>query len=226
MSPVRNALICSAGTSSRLGINTAKCLSPIEGRPVIQWQLDQLDDIENVVVVVGCQASQVIANVMARRPDAVFVINHDHEEASTLDSMMMGAMYFREPFIYLDGDLIVDGSAIELIAEAPCPAIGIRRTYSERPVCVRLGSNGQTGMVTGFTREILDFEWTGLAKLSPEHVRRSAGEAYVYQAIEHYLPVHAVRIDCMEVHTQHDYNHAQAWMRKRLRSESSLLEAA
>lgn len=217
MSSVRNALICSPGMGSQLGMEMPRCLTPVEDRPLIHWQLDQLEDIENVVVVVGYQAAQVMATVMASRPDAIFVINHEYEQASHLDSMVLGAAYFREPFIYLDGDLIVDGSAIERIAEAPCPAVGIRRTYSHHPVCVRLGTNGQSGLVTGFTRDIQDYEWTGLAKLSPEHVNRSAGEIYVYQAIEHFLPATAIQIDCVEVDTQQDYDQTKDWLRKQKR---------
>jgi choline kinase len=226
MSPVRNVLICSAGISSRLGLGTPSCLSPVEGRPLVHWQLDQLEDIENVVVVVGYHAPQIMASVMAKRPDAVFVINHDHEHTSALESMMMGAVYFREPFIYMDGGLIVDGEAIERMAEAPSPAVGIRRTYSDNPVCVRLGTNGHSGMVTGFTREPMEYEWTGLAKLGPEHVKRTSGEAYVYQALEHFLPVHAVEIDCVEIDTQQDYDEAQAWMRKRQGAKNALKIAA
>ncbi len=225
MSPVRNALICATGVGSRLGLSIPSCLAAVEGRPIIHWQLGQLDEIENVVIVVGCHAPQVMAASMAKRPDAVFVINHDHEQSTPLDSMMMGAVYFREPFIYMDGHTVVDGSAIERMMEAPSPAVGIMRTYSDNPICVHLGTNGQSGMVTGFTTEPTDYEWTGLAKLGPEHVKRTSSESHVYQALEHFLPVHAVHIDSVEIDTQRDYNEAQAWMRRR-RSDRRALKIA
>ena len=226
MSPVRNALICASDMGSGLGLNMPRCLAPVEGRPLIYWQLEQLDEIENVVIVVGCHAPQVMAAAMAKRPDAVFVINHEHEHSTPLDSMMKGSVYFREPFIYMDGHLIADRSAIERMSEVPSPAVGIRRTYSEDPIGVLLGTNGQSDMVTAFTLEPMEYEWAGLAKLGPEHMKRTSSEAHVYQALERYLPVHAVEIDCTEVGTQQDYDDAQAWIRKRQGTKSALKIAA
>jgi choline kinase len=218
MSPIRNVLICCAGTDTRLGLNMPKCLVPIEGRPLLHWQLDQLEEIENVVIVIGYRASEVMGAVLAKRPDAIFVINHEFETTSTLDSMVRGAAYFREPFIYLDGDLLITPDAIQAVSDASCPCIGIRRTYSDQPVCVRMGDGSNPNMVTAFTRELEDYEWTGLAQLSPQHVKMGADEAYVYQAIEHFLPVASVKIDCVEIDTQEDLDEAKSWMKKRLAS--------
>ena len=218
MSSVRNALICCAGRDARMGLSMPKCLIPIESKPLIHWQLDQLQDIENVVIVVGFQAAQVMGTVLAKRSDAIFVINLDYDTTGVLESMVRGAVYFREPFIYLDGDLLITPSAMNAMVEAPCPSLGIRRTYSDQPICVRRGEDSQKDMVVAFTREPLEYEWTGLAKLSPEHVKMGAGEAYVYQAIEHFLPANGVMIECAEVDTQEDLDEARAWVRKQLAS--------
>jgi len=218
MSTIKNAVICCAGRDSLMGLNVPKCLIPIEGKPLIQWQLDQLQDIENIVVVVGYQASEVMCAVLSQRRDAVFVINHEFDSTTVLESMVRGAVYFREPFIYLDGDLLVTPSAIEAIMDAPCPSLGITRTGTNHPICVRLGEDLQAKMVVAFTRESLEYEWTGLAKLSPEHAKMCNGEAYVYQAIEHFLPATAVTIECAEVDTQEDLDEARAWMRRQLAS--------
>lgn len=216
MPSIKNAVICCAGRDSLMGLNVPKCLIPIEGKPLIHWQLDQLRDIENVVVVVGYQASEVMSAVLSRRQDAIFVINHEFDSTSVLESMVRGAAYFREPFIYLDGDLLVNPSAIEAISDAPCPSLGITRTYTNHPICVKLGEGQQSQTVVAFTRDTQDYEWTGLAKLGPEHAKMCAGEAYVYQAIEHFLPATAVTIQCAEVDTQADLDEARGWMKKQL----------
>ena len=213
MSPIRNVVICSAGVGSRLGLDMPKCLAPIEGRPLIHWQLDLLQDIENVIIVVGYQASQVMKAVLEKRPDAIFAVNHEYLTTNTLDSMLIGISRLEEPFIYLDGDLLVDSQAIGRIAEAPCPCIGIKRTYSEQPVCVKLGTGKQAGLVVGFTRELLEYEWTGLAKLNPHEAKAAKGAQYVYHAVERVLPVAAVEIDCVEIDTKRDLEEARLWMK-------------
>ena len=220
MSSVRYVIICCAGVGSRLGLNVPKCLALVEGRPLIYWQLDLLEDFENVVVVTGYQASEVMKTVLARRPDAIFVVNHEYETTSTLDSLIMGASALDEPFVYLDGDLLVDDRALELMRNAPCPSIGIKRTYSEQPVCVKLGTGKQEGLVTGFTRNLLEYEWTGLALLHPREVVAAKGAQYVYHAVERVLPVTAVEIDCIEIDTREELEEARLWMKKQILSSS------
>jgi len=221
MSSVKNIVICSAGVGSRLGLNVPKCLAPVAGRPLIHWQLDLLDDFETVIVVVGYQAPQAIRAVLDYRGDAIFVINHEYRTTNTLDSLLLGIRRLEEPFIYLDGDLLVNSSAIELIRDAPCPAIGIKRTYSEQPVCVKLEDGDGKGLVLGFTRDILEYEWTGLAKLTPEAVESAAGSQYVYHAVERCLPVASVEIDCIEVDTKNELEEAELWMNQQLASGNS-----
>jgi len=220
MSPMKSVVICSAGVGSRLGLDKPKCLAEIEGRPLIHWQLDLLDDYENIVVVVGFRAADVMQTVRQKRTDAIFAVNHDYRTTNTLDSLIMGASALDGPFISLDGDLLVTESALRAIEDAPCPAIGIKRTYSEEPVCVRLGEDVNRGLVLGFIREPLAYEWTGLAKLHPDHVKAAKGSQYVFHAVERLLPVPWVEIDCIEIDTNQDMQEAEVWMRDQLTSGS------
>ena len=196
---VRTVLISCAGTNSRFGLNMPRCLAPVEGKPLIQWQLDHLQDFEDVIVVVGCQAPEIMRTVLEKRPDAVFAVNHDPEKANLLDAMAMGVNFLREPFIYIDGNTLVSSTAIQAMADAACPSIGIRRTYSENPVAVMLGSSNHAGEVIGFTLEPQEYEWIGLAKLDPQHIKGAPEVECVYQAIERFLPIAAIEVDSAEV---------------------------
>lgn len=218
MSPARTVVICCAGVGSRLGLNMPKCLAPILDRPLIHWQLDLLRDFENVIIVVGHKASEVMQTVLDMRPGAVFVVNHEYRTTSTLDSLILGVSELDEPFIYLDGDLLVNKEALTLMQASPCPTIGIKRTYSDNPLCVEMGANESVRMVVGFTRELREYEWTGLAKLDPDEVRAAKGSQYVYHVLERVLPVTAVEIDCAEVDTPQDYKEATEWMTSQVTS--------
>ena len=217
MNEVRQVVICAAGTGSRLGLGLPKCLTPVQGRPLIHWQLELLREFENVVVVLGFKAAEAIREIRRVRPDTVMAINHDYASTTTLDSMLLAADSLRGDFVYLDGDLLVTAQALEDISRAPCPSVGIKRTYSEQPVCVTM----RNGMVTGFTREKLEYEWTGLAKLDAQRVGEARGSTYVYHAVEKMLPVAPVEIDCVEVDTPQDLKEAEEWMKERTWSESS-----
>ena len=195
---MRTALISCAGVSSRFGLNMPRCLAPVEGKPLIQWQLDHLQDFEDLIVVVGCQAPDIMRTVLEKRPDAVFAVNHDPQKASLLESMAMGVNFLREPFIYLDGNSLVSPTAIRAMLEARCPSIGIRRTYSENPVGVMLGTGDHAGEVIGFTLEPQDYEWIGMAKLDPQHIKGASDADCVYKALERFLPMMAVEVDAAE----------------------------
>lgn len=196
---MRTVLISCAGVNSRFGLNMPRCLAPVEGKPLIQWQLDHLQDFEDIIVVVGCQAPDIMRTVLEKRPDAVFAVNHDPLKAGLLESMAMSVTFLREPFIYLDGNSLVSSTAIQAMVEARCPSIGIRRTYSENPVGVRLGTGNHAGEVIGFTLEPQEYEWIGLAKLDPEHIKGTSDADCVYSAIERFLPVAAIEVDSAEV---------------------------
>ena len=195
---MRTVLISCAGTNSRFGLNMPRCLAPVEGRPLIQWQLDHLQDFENLIVVVGCQAPDVMRTVLEKRPDAVFAVNHDPQKASLLESMVMSVNFLREPFIYIDGNSLVSSTAIQAMMKADCPSIGIRRTYSENPIGVMMGTDNHSGEVIGFTLVPQEYEWIGLAKLDPQHIKDAPEAESVYKAIERFLPISAVEVSSAE----------------------------
>ena len=221
MQAARNLVICCAGADSGLGLDIPKCLTPVLGRPLIHWQLDLARDFKNVTVVAGYKAAQVMYAIREKRPGVSFLLNHDYRNTSPLDFLAMGIADMREPFVYMDADLLVTSEAICLIQMALCPAIGIKQTYSDQPVCVEMGSGDLVRKVVGFTGELREYEWTGLAKLRPRDVRKAAGKTHLCQAIEQILPVDAVEIDCARIGTQQDYEEAQAWMRDQLECAGS-----
>jgi len=215
MESKKNVVICAAGIGSRLGINKPKCLLEIDGYPIVYRQLDILEEFKRIIIVVGFQYQKVIDTVLKKRSDVIFVINNNYLHTNTLYSLRMGASKLNEPFISLDGDLLVTKSALKRMLKSPCPTIGIKKTYSEEPVCVTIKTINNKKMVTNFSRNVMDYEWTGLAKIHPDHLKTKNDYKYIYEALKNFLPINCVEVDCCEIDTKQDLLKAKEWIKKR-----------
>ena len=67
MSISKTVVIGCAGIGSRLGLGQSKALINIHGKPLIHWQLELLAEVEDVRVVVGYQANEVIKTILEVR---------------------------------------------------------------------------------------------------------------------------------------------------------------
>lgn len=211
MPAVDTVVIGAAGTGSRLGVGIPKCLVAVDGRSIIDHQLDLLAEVEDLRVVVGYREEQVVRHVSSRRPDAIFVRNPDYSRTTTLDSTLRAVRHIGDrPFLALDGDLLIEPSSFHAFMER-CeatgpPLLGICRSGTDEAVFVTRGS---TGEITGFRRSVAtDYEWCGPAFVRPEHLRDADG--YVYQALERFLPLPAFEVVAREVDTQADLERARS----------------
>ena len=74
----KTVIIGCAGVGSRLGLGQTKALITLYDKPLIIWQLEQLQNIEDLRIVVGFQANDVIETVLQYRKNVTFVFNHDY----------------------------------------------------------------------------------------------------------------------------------------------------
>ncbi|MDI6828889.1 MAG: hypothetical protein QME62_10435 [Armatimonadota bacterium] len=212
----KNVVIYCTSITWNLGIAIPTCLTWVEGRPIIHHQLDLFEDYHNVVVVAGFKAAQIMQAILSRREDAVFAINHDFETATDMDMLRLGAAAFDEPFISLDGSLILTKEALELIEAAACPSIGIRKVRSLEPICVDLEIDGQQKIATGFTKELRTHELAGIAKLHPQHIMDATDASHIYQSVERLLPVPAIEIDSAALETDINLETAEERIGRRI----------
>jgi len=63
MSSVKSVVISCAGIGSRLGLGLTKALVQINGRSLISWQLELFKDVEDIRIVIGFQANDIIEEV-------------------------------------------------------------------------------------------------------------------------------------------------------------------
>lgn len=203
MQTTKSIIISCAGIGSRLGLGTTKALIKLGGKSIIQWQLELFKDIEDIRVVVGFQAAEVIAEVRKYRPDAVFVYNHNYFDTKTGTSYYLGARHGADYAIEIDGDLLIHPDDAKMLLELDGEWIAYADKSSEDAVYVRVNADGD---VIGFSREDGDYEWTGPCCLKRENVLYSSEN--VFNQLEPHLSLRGVKIRARDIDTYNDYTNA------------------
>lgn len=116
------ALLLSAGQGRRLLPMTAqcpKCMLPILGRSLIEWQIDELSasGIDRVTVVVGYRADQV-ERLLTKRYGAnriSLIHNPKFAETDNLVSCWMAREEMNEDFLLLNGDTLFEVAVMRLL---------------------------------------------------------------------------------------------------------------
>lgn len=205
----KSVIISAAGSGSRLSFGHTKALLKIAGKPIIIHHLEQLNDFDDIRIVVGYDAENVIKTVLSYRRDITFVFNHRYQTTSTLHSLYLGTRFARKYIVSLDGDLLVHPKDLRSFLKKDGEIMGLIPTYSDEPVCAKTIREGKKFMITGFTRKRLEYEWTGLLQIKSDRIIDTG--TYVYHCVESALPFEAAFVDCREVDTPDDYQRAVEW---------------
>jgi choline kinase len=200
MSAVKSVIISCAGIGSRLGLGQTKALININGKSLIAWQLEMFREVEDLRIVVGYQAGDVIEEVLRFRDDVVFVYNHRYFETKTGASLYLGAQHANELIIAWDGDLLVHPDDVKIILSTDFEFIGCADKTSEEAVYVNTNESGE---VISFSREDGDYEWTGPACIRKEKLNYSSG--HVFNQLEPYLPMRGLKVRAYDIDTYQDY---------------------
>ena len=200
MSSAKSVIISAAGLGSRLGLAKTKALVNINGKSLIRWQIELLDDIKDVRVVVGFQANDVINEVLNYRDDVIFVYNHNYFETKTGASYYLGARDGNEFAIEIDGDLLVHPDDMKMLLQQEGEWIAYADKMSDDAVFVK---TNQKGEVLSFSRENGDYEWTGPCCIKKDKLTYSS--EHVYNQLEPYLPIRGIKIRACDIDTYEDY---------------------
>lgn len=203
MSSVKSIIISCAGLGSRLGLAKTKALININGKSLIRWQLELFNDIEDIRIVVGFQANDVIEEVRKYRDDVTFVYNHNYFETKTGASYYLGARDGNEYAIEIDGDLLIHPDDVKTLLNMDGEWIAYADKMSDDAVYVKTDSQGN---VLAFSREQGDYEWTGPCCIKKDKLRYSSG--HVFNQLEPHLPMRGVKIRACDIDTYEDYQRA------------------
>lgn len=203
MSSVKSVIISCAGIGSRLGLAKTKALIDLHNKTLIRWQLELFKDIEDIRVVVGFQAMEVIEEVKKYRKDVIFVYNHNYFDTKTGASYFLGARDGNEFAIEMDGDLLVHPNDMKKLLNLEGEWIAYTDKMSDDPVYCKIN---ELGDVLSFSKEFGDYEWTGPCCIKKNKLKYSSG--HVFNQLEPYLPMKGVKIRACDIDTYDDYQRA------------------
>ena len=203
-------IICCAGMGTRLGIGTTKALVDINGSPLIQQQLKILSAYDDVRVVVGYHAENVINIVNQNRKDVMFCFNHEYKNTGVATSLCKGLRGAREYVICMDGDFLITQSDFDKIANFDSECLAISDINTDEPIRVVV----EEGKVKAFSQDGT-YGWSGLAKIKRDNL--GVSDNHTYEMIEHLLPLEAIKVNSCEIDTQDDYEKALMWYTKNIK---------
>lgn len=202
----KTVIISCAGMGKRLGEGIPKALVKINGKTLLQRTLELLNDVEDVRIVVGYCAQDVILEAQKYRDDITFVFNHEYAINGTGASVALAAKYAREFILTIDGDVIVHPDDMPKIIFANEEFVGGCEISTDEPVFLKTCNDE----VLSFSRECGEYEWTGITLLKTARVQYTDG--HVYGLIEPFLPMKYKILRMKEIDTKNDYNVALKWV--------------
>lgn len=195
-------------------MNIPKCMLQLQGRALIDYQLDLMRDIPDVRIVVGYREMEVIRHVSSCWPDVSFVHNPDYATTSNTHSLRLASQNLTDPFIAVDGDLLIEPESfrgfLASCRDAEDSIVGITPRGTEEAIAVCLDDRQR---VTGFLRsdqpgyDQAAYEWCGIAYV--KDIRLEKNERYVFEELAKHLPLPSRVIECYEIDTPRDLEQAR-----------------
>jgi len=169
-------IILAAGKSTRLMPLTKdlpKCLLKINGKSIINYQIDALLDnkVEKIAVVVGFNSSKIIQHLKENYPEVnfTFIENKEFDTTSASYSLWLAKKYMEDEFLYLNSDLFCHPEIIKNVIEHNEPNItAIQKIHwNEEAVNVTLDKNGLIADIGKHIKETSSHgEFIGITKIN------------------------------------------------------------
>lgn len=210
MPPVEHLVIAAAGRGKRLGAGMPKCLVPVNGIPVINYQLYLARQIPSVRIVVGYCEDDVIRHILSIRKDVIFVRNPNYRHTTTLQSLALAVKNMREPALFMDGDMIIEENSFTAFLDEcgkGLPLIGVSSEISDDPVYAQTCFSGQEMRVDNFERGVpTAHEWANLAFIPASWL--TFEPVNFYDRLLAFLPLNARSVKRIEIDTPADLRNA------------------
>ena len=170
------AFILAAGVSRRLYPHTydlPKCLLDVGGKPIINYQLEAIEDIgvTEVTMVVGYHREMLINHVTTNFPGLSFnfIINHHYFETNTAYSLYLGRKVLDSDLMLMNADVIYPIDLLKKIFLSDYEtalAVDIKSCGQEEVKVIDGGNNKIVAIGKKLIEEQCLGEFIGVAKLS------------------------------------------------------------
>lgn len=208
MSLTQSVILSCAGIGSRLGLAQTKALLQVNGKSIIGWQMDIFSGVEDLRIVVGYQAMDVIKEVQKYRKDVIFRYNHDYFNTKTGKSYLLGAKHGNDLAVAWDGDLLVHPDDARQLLALREEYIAFTDPISEEPVFIDVDSDNN---VLSFSRSGGSYEWSGPCCIRKSRLQERGVD--VYHLLEPLLPLRGIKIRAQDIDTYEDYKRAEEFIR-------------
>jgi choline kinase len=177
---------------------------------IIEYQLKAFENYDEIRIVTGYKAEQVMAEASLLRKDVRFIKNDNYANTTTLQSMHLGSIDINGKTLFVDGDMILSKqTAVDLYMEYEknTDFIGVASEITDTPVYAGIENN----KVTWFSFEKqANHEWANVAYLDSEKIQYN--QTHLFTQLEKFLPMKAFAIERLEIDTPNDLLSAEKYI--------------
>lgn len=172
------AIILAAGQGKRLGALTAerpKCLLEVDGKPIVQHQIDALRSVGiKVFIVVTGFGAEHVRDVLGEQ--VLYIHSSEYATTNSLYSFYLARGQTADGFVLLNGDVLFHPQVARAVLESPHPdaaAVDFRDGLGEEETKVKVEGEGRIVAITkDMPPALSDGENVGLLKFSGPGARR------------------------------------------------------
>jgi choline kinase len=195
------AVICAAGFGTRLKQNIPKAMAMVNGKRIIDYQINALKNYEEIFVVVGFR-SNLIVDHLKKNNKIKFILNSDLD-LGIMHTMRLISRVIDELALIIDGDIIFNDE-IPLFSHE---FIGINAPVYQNLAVVEADKKN----ISVGSKE-LDQESANIFCTNPS--KHDWNTVSIFETLTRSLPKPFLRFDSYKIITPEDKNAAYTWLTK------------